>query len=219
MFRRPRYLKWVGTMRPRRYRNLLKIIYQRKCRNIMEIGLYNGKHAKQLIEVAKIFYPAREIHYYGFDLFEKLTEEDFVEEQAKQPPTCAYVRQQLEKTGANIHLYSGYTRDTLPSFVAEFQPIDTTLDFIFIDGGHSLETIACDWGFVKDLMSNKTVVLFDDYYGNDESKVGGFGCQQLITALDRESYHVEILQPSDYFPKQWGLLKTNIIKVELQHNH
>lgn len=219
MFRRLRYLKWARTMRPHKYRNLLKIIYQRRCRNIMEIGVYNGKHAKQMIEIAKIFYPAREIHYYGFDLFEKLTEEDFVKEQAKQPPICAYVRQQLEKTGANIHLYTGYTRDTLPSFVAEFQATGTTLDFTFVDGGHSFETVASDWNFVKKLMSNKTVVLFDDYYSNDEPEVEGFGCQLLVSNLDREMYNVEILQPADCFPKEWGLLKTSMVKVELQRNH
>jgi len=217
MLRRLSYLKSMGTMRPRRYRNLLKIIYQRRCRNIMEIGVYRGKHAKQMIEVAKIFYPAGEIYYYGFDLFEKLTEENFVKEQAKQPPSCAYVRQQLEETGTNIRLYTGYTRDTLPSFVAEFQATETALDFIFIDGGHSIETIASDWRFVKDLMSNKTVVLFDDYYGNNEPEVAGFGCQSLINTLDKEAYDVEVLQPSDYFQKEWGLLKTNMVKVELQH--
>jgi len=217
MFRRLAYLKQVLTLRPRRYRNLLKIIYKRRCRNIMEIGVYNGKHAKQMIEVAKIFYPEHIIHYYGFDLFEKLTEEDLVKEQAKRAPTCAYVRHKLEKTGANIHLYTGYTRDTLPQFVAEFKAVDATLEFIFVDGGHSAETIATDWCFVNDLMTDKTVVLFDDYYENDEPEVANFGCQSLINTLDRESYDVQILEPSNFFPKEWGVLKTSIVKVELQH--
>ena len=218
MFRRLRYLKWVRTMKPHRYRNLLKIIYQRKCHHIMEIGVYNGKHAKQMIEVAKIFWPAREIFYYGFDLFEKLTKEDLIKEHAKPPPTSSYIRQRLEETGANINLYTGYTRNTLPRFVGEVQAANTTLDFIFIDGGHSFETVTSDWGFVKDLMGNKTIVLFDDYYSNDEPEVAGFGCQSLVSALDREKYDVEILQPTDCFPKEYGLLKTSIVRVELQHN-
>jgi hypothetical protein len=216
MYGRLKYLRSIHKMRASRYINLLKIIYQRRCCNIMEIGVYRGKHAKQMIETARIFWPASEVNYYGFDLFEKLTEEDIAKEHSKRPITCADVRQQLKKTKANIHLYIGYTNETLPRFLEEFQAAKITLDFIFIDGGHSLKTIASDWSYVREMMGEQTVVLFDDYYTNNEPEVAGFGCQSLIDALDRGKYSVEILQPADVFEKEWGMQKTSIVKVQVR---
>lgn len=40
-------------------------------------------------------------------------------------------------------LHEGYTRDTLPSF-REANPTFRA-EFVFIDGGHSIDTIANDW--------------------------------------------------------------------------
>jgi hypothetical protein len=37
------------------------------------------------------------------------------------------------------------------------------MDLVFIDGGHSTETVATDWENVKDLLHEKSIVFFDDY--------------------------------------------------------
>ena len=52
----------------KRYAFLLQSIYKKKPKSIIEIGVYNGKRAIEMIETAKIFND--EIVYYGFDLFE-----------------------------------------------------------------------------------------------------------------------------------------------------
>ena len=75
----------------------------------MEIGTYNGIHSRHMIETANIFHPMNKITYYGFDLFEALTDEDSKKEFAKKPPEYNEVKQKLEGTGVNIKLYMGDT--------------------------------------------------------------------------------------------------------------
>ncbi len=203
------YLIRVERMMPRRYANLLRIIYENKCRRIMEIGTYNGIHASEMLAVSKIFYPAQTIEYYGFDLFDQLSEEKLKHEFSKRPPTLHEVQKRLNKTRANIHLYKGDTRYTL----AETKNNQEQMDFIFIDGGHSIETINSDWNHVKELMGEKTIIIFDDYYTNAKSEVLGVGCQTIIDSLDTDIYDVQILEPMDTFPKEWGVLKINMVKV------
>ena len=104
LLKRLLYLKRILTMGLSRYQYLLKTIYEERCRSIMEIGTYKGLHASQMIETANIFHPMDRIEYYGFDLFEDLSDEDFQKEFAKRPPAYNEVKQRLEKTGAKIHL-------------------------------------------------------------------------------------------------------------------
>lgn len=196
-------------MIPQRYANLLNIIYKNKSRRIMEIGTYNGAHATEMIEVSKIFYPAQTVEYFGFDMFESLTEEKMKQEFSKQPSTLIEVQELLNKTKINVHLYKGDTRNTLSQVKSSIGQVD----FVLIDGGHSIETIRSDWNNVKDLMGQKTVVIFDDYYTNTEIEVEGVGCQTLIDSLNANDYEVQILEPMDSFAKEWGVLKINMVKV------
>lgn len=198
----------------RRYANLLKTIYKFECRNIMEIGVFDGIHAKKMIEVAKIFHNAADIHYFGFDLFEQLTDEALEAERSKRPPDSKKVGELLEETGANINLHIGYTVDTLPKFLEQVKTENIKLDLIFIDGGHSLETIAFDWNIAKQLMNDRTIVLLDDYYLNEEPEVEDFGCRSLIDSLDRTKYNVKILKPTDSFRRNFGTLKICMVEVK-----
>lgn len=209
IYSRLNYRLMVWRTRPKRYANLFKVIYQNKCRRIMEIGTFDGIHAAQMITVAKIFHPAEQIEYFGFDLFELLTEEELKHEFSKRPPAFREVKERLEKTGANIHLYKGNTKITLPRVKSSLG----LMDFIFIDGGHSIETITSDWNHAKDVMAQSTVVIFDDYLTSPEPEVNGTGCQTLIDGLDRDVYKVEIPHPMDSFIHDWGTLKTSMVKV------
>ena len=74
-----------------------------------------------------------------------------------------------------FELIKGNTRDTLPSYVA---------DFVYIDGGHSVATIRSDYEAVK----GSHVIVFDDYYRPDAK--GGcpdlkkFGANAIVDAID-----------------------------------
>jgi len=157
-----------------------------------------------MIKQAQKFHDRKEVEYYGFDLFEMMDEDTFKNEVSLHPISLEAVRNKLEKTGANIHLYKGYTKDTLLQAISDLPQ----MDFIYIDGGHSLETINLDWNYAQMVMGAKTIVIFDDYWDDDNS-----GCKRLIGEIDRSKFNVEILPIQDKFKKDWGTLKINFVKV------
>jgi hypothetical protein len=185
---------------PKRYSNLYKTIIDIKAKSILEVGTWNGKRAVEMIETAAQFHPVSDISYYGFDLFEEIDNQRYESEISKKPPSKAVVLSSLEKTGANIYLYQGDTSDTMSEAVKNIPKID----FIYIDGGHSYETIENDWKYSKILMHDKTVVIFDDYWLNREDG----GCKKLVDALDREEYDVALSDELDIFDnKDFGKLE------------
>ena len=198
------YCKMLGKGMPRRYKYLFKAIRENKARKIMEIGTWRGEHALEMIQEAKKYFAPEEIEYYGFDLFELLDHENSVKEFSIPPPPLEIIQNKLKKTGANIHLYKGYTKDTLPKVINELPE----MDFIYIDGGHSIETIKNDWEYAQRLMHENTVVIFDDYWNRDDA-----GCKKVVEGIDKNNFKVEILPIQDKFKKEWGVLKINFVKV------
>lgn len=205
-----RYRLLLATLRPRRYRDLFRTVYSRRARRIMEIGTWNGVHARQMIETAAVSHPVREICYFGFDLFEALTDELLAREFSKRPPAQAEVQAVLEQSGARIRLHTGDTRTTLPVAADEL----TDIDLVFVDGGHAEATIASDWSNVERIMGPETVVLFDDYYVDPAPRLAGLGCQTLIDGLDRARFEVAFPGPVDVFPQSWGELRIRLARVK-----
>ena len=173
----------------------------------MEIGTWNGEHALQMIEEAKKNFAPEEIEYHGFDLFEMLDNGTALEEYAKIPPALETVREKLAKTDAKISLYKGCTKETLPKVINNLQK----MDFIFIDGGHSIETIENDWRYTQQVMDSHTIVIFDDYWNREDA-----GCKKVVDAIDKTKYEVKILPIQDKFKKEWGILTINFVQVKLR---
>jgi len=175
--------------RPRRFECLTKQIRENACKSIMEIGIGVAAHSKQMICAA--LETMGDVDYYGFDLFGDITDEIKKIEASPQPGSMEAVRKYLEGGGVNIYLYRGFTKDTLPEFIETgIKP-----DLIFIDGGHSRETVWNDWTCVKKMMSDKTMVIFDDYLSEYEKL--GWGCNCVIDSL--KGYKVEFLEPADSY--------------------
>lgn len=212
---RLRYHVRLVRRKPPRYRTLLRLFYRQRPRVVMEIGTHRGKNAWQMIHTANVFHPMPEIEYIGFDLFEQLGPDELKDEFSLQPAPCEQVKAVLASTGASVRLFQGFTRDTLPRFARDpARPRE--IDFVFVDGGHSVETIATDWSWVRGLMSRQTLVVFDDYYLNDDSEVPGLGCQRLIDGLDRTEFDVAVLEPEDRFEHEWGVLRIKMASVRLK---
>lgn len=208
------YRRLLRTTQPRRYANLFRTIYERRCRRIVEIGTWNGVHAEQMIRTASARNHIESVRYCGFDLFEDLTEEQFKLEFSKRPPSYQEVLHRLQRTGADIRLVRGNTRETLP----RSGELLRGADFVFIDGGHSIETIAADWSSVRQAMGPETTVIFDDYYPGAGPELAGLGCQGLIDELDRSRYSVEVLEPTDPFEQAWGVLRVQMARVMLSRS-
>jgi len=198
------YSKIPGKGMPRRYNYLFSTVRETKAKKIMEIGTWTGIHALGMIEEAKKNYSPKEIEYYGFDLFESLDHDASVKEISIPPPSLKEVEAKLQKTEVSVHLYKGYTQDTLPVLVGKLP----MMDFIYIDGGHSLDTIRNDWRYAQEFMDKHTVVIFDDYWNRDDA-----GCKKTIGQIDKNKFNVEILPIQDVFKKDWGILTINFAKV------
>lgn len=186
---------------PEMWNNLFATIDLVKPQNILEIGTWNGDHALRMIATAQRYHPV--IHYYGVDLFEDMDPATFQQEFSKGGKnTMAEIQKKLEKTGAVITLYKGNTKALLPQL--DLSP----MDFIFIDGGESPETIINDWNCAKKLMHAHTKVIFSCY-----TNIENFGCNKIVDNLDRKEYMVEILEPQTTYQKSYGLLKINFVRV------
>lgn len=186
-----------------RYQNLFEAIKEiRKSGKthlrLLEVGTYDGVRACQLL--GTWFAEGKDLSatYVGFDLFEDMTQELTAAELSKSrlPPSAREVVRRIASAvpKASVKLQKGNTRDSLPRYVAENpQPFD----LIFIDGGHSLDTIASDWNAVKELMDYNTIVLFDDYYENRED----FGCRPQLGLIEQIARHDTAGGEAPFVPK------------------
>ncbi len=189
---------------PKRYHHLFDEIERLNAAIILEVGTWNGERALKMI--AKAQTGGKIVHYIGFDLFEDLSEEMYRYELSKRPPTLRDVKEKLEKTGAKVTLVKGNTLETLPEFVKNKQVVD----FIFIDGGHHVDTVRNDWNAVKELMGERTVVIFDDYWRNRNDQ----SAKPVVDAIDTQKYLVEILPEIDVFENpDFGHLEISFAKV------
>jgi predicted O-methyltransferase YrrM len=191
-----------------RYDWLTKIISETKPKTIMEIGTCRGDSAERMIAEASKHNNPWDIFYFGFDLFTPLTAEQMEKERSKQPADQKSVWLRLLDTGANITLYEGDTKLTLP------KGPNRHIDFIFVDGGHSWETIESDWNNLQRYIGPNTTILFDDYYlgGHDGTETG---CQHLMDSIvDSGKWNVQLLQPVESWPQADGtILKIAMVKV------
>lgn len=205
-----RYRRLLLATRPRRYLELFRTIYRRRCASLVEIGTWNGVHAAQMIGVAAARADVGSVRYVGFDLFEDLTEEQFQQEFSKRPPSYEEVLGRLRGTGADVRLVRGNTRVTLPRST----DLLAQADFVFIDGGHSLETIRSDFDAVAGAVRPGTPILLDDYYVDPGPELDGLGCQSIVDALDRSRFEVRLLEPVDVIERGPGLLKIRMALVQ-----
>lgn len=187
---RPRHLADAG-----RYGALydaLDSIQTRTNLHFLEVGAYDGNRALRLLRYWHELDPRHTSYYFGFDLWEDLTPERSKAEKSKTklPPSQDAVWRKFRDAGRACALWGGDTRVTLPRQVeAGGLP---TMDLIYIDGGHSLETVASDWAAASKLAAPGTIVLFDDYYDNCDE----FGCGPLVRGLGAP-WRVELLEPLD----------------------
>lgn len=152
-----------------RYNQLLELIDQHKPQSLVEIGVWNGANAIRMIKQALRY--NTKVTYTGYDLFEEATlETDEKEFNVKGhngiKAVAAYIK---AETGIAPNLVKGNTRTSLH---------ETICDFVFLDGGHSVETIASDYANVK----GSKIIVLDDYYtdGPDTSR---FGCNSLLSSI------------------------------------
>lgn len=161
----------------RRYKQLEKLVAFNKPGKIIEIGTHKATRADMMCREALKHNSA--VHYLGYDLFEDATPEtDQREMNGKGAGSEAVAREILDRIAADnpgftYELVRGDTRFTLHG-------TEQGADFVFIDGGHSVETIRGDYEAVK----SSRLIVFDDYYTGDVAPA--FGCNQILRHVPHE---------------------------------
>lgn len=191
-----------------RMENLLSHIANSSVSSILEIGVWKGENALRMLKSASKV--PDQVTYVGIDLFEDLASQINLEREASLwPESEDNVLMKLTRSypGAHIELVPGYSKDTLPTLIGrKFQ-------LIFIDGGHSYETVLCDWTNALKLISHDGYIFIDDYTNIEATILGNFGVRKLVDSLDPEMYNVQILDPEDIYENSWGELKTRMVRI------
>ena len=160
--------------------NFLSLVEEYKPKNVLEIGVFCGVTSRNICELLKTNFGS-DFRYYGLDLFgsNKKSSVDeiepkFLENQKFSNPlkTIYYnfikkenlnskisVQNFLKKFSQNIELIEGDTRVTL-----EKVPL-SEIDFVFLDGGHSYDTVLSDLQKLYDNMKNNSRIVCDDFAG------------------------------------------------------
>lgn len=160
-----------------RYEHLLELFSKHNPSTMIEIGVWRGDRSVCFLSEGKRLH-----RYVGFDLFEDMTDRKFHDE--SMGACFPTIKQEIldrimplaKQKECRAELVSGPTEETLPRFVKDNVE---KFDFIYIDGGHSIETIANDWNYAKELVASNGLVVFDDYYLNDDTR----GAKTLIDEL------------------------------------
>jgi predicted O-methyltransferase YrrM len=196
------------------YKRLFRYLNENPCKNILEIGTYTGENAVQMIKATankKSGLAESDVHYYGIDLFNTIVPAQIDSEMSHpSTPSMDAVKEYItQRTNAKITLFEGNSRNTLKSLISELP----TMDLIFIDGGHSIETILNDWKNASKLMGDNTVVFFDDYL----PEMPFIGALQLSQQIDLAKYVVDIMPEYDDYPKSYGKLRSQLMAVRLKN--
>ena len=160
--------------------NFLSLVEEYKPKNVLEIGVFCGVTSRNICELLKTNFGS-DFRYYGLDLFGSTKtssvdeiEPKFLENQKFSNPlkTIYYnfikkenlnskisVQKFLNKFSQNIELIEGDTRVTL-----EKVPL-SEIDFVFLDGGHSYDTVLSDLQKLYDNMKNNSKIVCDDFAG------------------------------------------------------
>jgi hypothetical protein len=170
-----------------------------KPKKFLEIGIFQGVTARNICELLYKIHD-NNFKYIGvdkFDLDEKINNEIIPSNNFKNPLKQFYyqyiikenpyslksVKNLLKKFDKNIDIFKGDSKIVLPK-------IDLSeINYVFLDGGHSYDTVINDLINCKVVVENNGVVLCDDY---DLSYAPGVK-KAIDEFVAKEQYDIKIL--------------------------
>tara|TARA_B100001057_G_scaffold291978_1_gene292055 strand:- start:438 stop:1073 length:636 start_codon:yes stop_codon:yes gene_type:complete len=154
----------------------INLIYKYQPKNFLEVGVLEGVTAKNVCDLLYKIY-GNDFKYFGIDLFGLDLENNNIKEFTpisnkysnplkffyhkfilrKEPNSIDGVKHLLKKYEASVNLYKGYSQYFLNT-------IDLSLiDFCFLDGGHSYNTVKEDLLIILQRIKKNSHILIDDY--------------------------------------------------------
>jgi len=156
----------------------LNIVKEHRPRVFLEIGVFCGVTARNVCELLKEIH-SEEFQYVGIDLFGQ--------KPSKGEKVPKYLKEQKFSNPFKNLFYNFILRENLNSYDSVFRFLKQfsknitlikgdsnvilknldlkNVDFVFLDGGHSFETVLNDLNLIYKKMSSnkKSVILCDDY--------------------------------------------------------
>lgn len=155
---------------------LFEQIHKHKPKQFLEVGVFQGVTSRNICEKLNLIHQ-NQFKYFGIDIFEDtnniLDDKEMTSKHNKISNPIKHllynvifkrnlnslksVNSLLKKFNKNVILYKGLSSKMLPK-------IDISkIDFVFLDGGHSYETVKNDLHLIlKNIKKNK-VIICDDY--------------------------------------------------------
>ena len=170
-----------------------------KPKKFLEIGIFQGVTARNICELLYKIHD-NNFKYIGvdkFDLDEKTNNEIIPSNNFKNPLKQFYyqyiikenpyslksVKNLLKKFDKNINIFKGDSKVVLPK-------IDLSeINYVFLDGGHSYDTVINDLINCKVVVENNGVILCDDY---DLSYAPGVK-KAIDEFVAKEQYNIKIM--------------------------
>ena len=198
----------LGLMKGGLVSSTLFRLYRPQC--FLEIGVGKGENLRRFIfESQCLGFSA--IKYFGFDSFDEgppSEETDLLQNRIKRAQqgskfwdmhystmeSIYAIGEDYDKVDCQIKLFKGNTKETLPENLSQVPSVD----FVYIDGGHSYETVKSDYLNVKTILKTGTVVVFDDFncergvsrfIGELLSEEGGFFSRVMFIPADFGTWH------------------------------
>lgn len=171
-----------------------------KPKNFLEIGVFQGVTSRNVCEILNKIHKGKFL-FYGIDLFENTNEDIDNNEMThkhnnlsnpfkhllfniilkKNLFSLENVNNFLRKFKNNIFLYKGFSHDQLLK-------IDlSTIDMIFLDGGHSYETVSSDLSIILEGIKKEKIIICDDY---DQVN---YGVKQAVDELKNKVKEIKLL--------------------------
>ena len=155
---------------------LMSEIEKYKPLNVLEVGVFQGVTSRNICEKLKIIHGDR-FSFTGIDLFEDTSKDLDKKEMTskhnklsnplkhllfniilkKDLNSLDEVNSLLKKFGASIKLLKGLSEIQLTKFDLE------KIDFVFLDGGHSYETVRKDLDLIISKLKKSKIIICDDY--------------------------------------------------------
>jgi len=176
--------------------------------NILEIGVHTGGFAiRMLSQLSKS--NLANTSYTGVDLFAEMqTRQNHKAEISMWPDSRNDVLKKIKDSapGTKVNLVQSTSFEFLVNDKNKY-------DLIFIDGGHSYETVKSDWELSNKLLNDQGVVFFDDFTSKSGAANSGFGISKVVEEIDAKVWNVKVYNNMDFFKKDWGILALRIVKV------
>ena len=155
---------------------LLSEIEKYKPKNFLEVGVYQGVTSRNVCEKLKIIHNTN-FNFFGIDLFEDSNTDLDNKEMTvkhnrisnpikhlifnlilKKDLNCMdSVKSLLGKFQSNTKLLKGFSEEQLLNLDLE------KIDFVFLDGGHSYETVKKDLEILISKLKAGKIIICDDY--------------------------------------------------------